>query len=138
MLFLEFAALINDERRVLQYLRDKGVLRSRMDCPKCGRRMNEQSAARSSDGIAFRCARCKVKRSIRSGSFFVNSRLPLKTLASILYLLSLDVLQKTIAEIIGVQRRIVSDFANLLRERYGAVLLQDVSKLGGIGTIVQV
>jgi hypothetical protein len=138
MNFFEFAEMVSKPQEVLRYVRRKGLLLNYANCSRCGWRMSDQSSCQSIDGLVFRRTKCKSKESIRSSSFFENSKLELRVVASIVYLLSAEVLQLTIAEILDLDRGTVSDFANLLREEMGQKLMRDEERLGGPGIIVQV
>jgi predicted XRE-type DNA-binding protein len=138
MKFLEFTALVASDTAIISYLRENGLLVRSVICERCNKRMNEQVWMESRDGRAFRCTKCKSRKSIRTHSFFARSRLSIQIIACIIYLLSADVLQKTVAEMLDVDKDTVCDFANLLREEMSQKLIRDDEKLGGQGVIVQV
>ena len=90
------------------------------------------------DGYVFRCPQCKRKTSLRSGSFMENSKISLAEFSAILYFHHLDVLQKDIAEILGLSTNTVTDYSNIIREQCSNVLISEDEKLGGEGVRVQV
>jgi transposase-like protein len=138
MLLFDFLDTVTDIRRLILFLRNKNVLPSRTNCNSCNRPMNEQKSTATIDGVIFRCTKCKRTFSIRKGSFFEKSKLELRVIASIIYLLSMDVLQKTIAEMLAINADTVSDMAEWVRQEYTKQLIKEDERLGGVGTIVQV
>ena len=55
-------------------------LNKNQQCPHCGAPMKWAKSVRSADGARWRCYKrsCPKELSIRHGSFFAKSRLPLK------------------------------------------------------------
>jgi transposase-like protein len=138
MNFLGFCNLISSQEKVVEFLRDKGVLRKTTNCDRCHRSMTNQVRTRAIDGIVYRCPNCKCEKSIRIGSFLSDCRLALDVFASLVYLLQTEMPFKFIAEILNLQPNTVTDYANLLREEYSKDLIERGRKLGGPGRIVQV
>ena len=73
----EFLHLYRDSASALRVLRSTGMLCESKRCI-CGSMMRDEYD-RCSDGMIFRCksSACRKKTSIRDGSFFANSKLPL-------------------------------------------------------------
>ena len=138
MLFLDFCATVSAPERLLDYLRNMGVLHRTVICGKCTREMAIQCFSTSCDGCRFRCSRCKATKSIRTGSFMAECRLSLQKFSSIVYLLQAEVPFKFIAELLDIHPNTVTDYANLIRENYGRDLVENGALLGGQGKIVQV
>jgi transposase-like protein len=138
MKFFDFVDLIRDTETVVNYLREKGALQSRRTCENCGRAMTVQKLTRAIDGLCFRCPKCKSQRSIRSSSFIETLKLPLPTIAAMIYFLNLETLAKHIAEILDLDEHTVLDFAAMMREEKGKYLLATGEMLGGDGIRVQV
>lgn len=138
MLFFDFIKLISDDGNLITYLRGVGFLKKPEQCRKCNGRVSEQVSSRAADGIQFKCCKCKATISARAGSFFRCSRLPLKTVACIIYFLTMEVPHKRIADTLGINKNTVTDYANLVREEYSRELVPLEEKLGGPDTIVQV
>ncbi len=65
---------------LFQFLQGKNLLASRMMCQNCTTQMNFQPRDESvcSDGYTWRCPDCYTFKSVRHGSFFSKSRLPLQ------------------------------------------------------------
>jgi len=70
----------------IAWMRANGLLSGQMNCPKCGAIMTERPYARIQEGIAWRCQvrQCRATASIRRGSFFERSQLPLKKLLDVI------------------------------------------------------
>jgi len=69
------------------WLRANGLLAIGMQCGQCGSIMEEKVYSRVADGVIWRCPprQCRATISIRKGSFFEASHLPLRTLADVIY-----------------------------------------------------
>lgn len=139
MNFFEFTDVISTEEKIIEYLCENNLLQRIRRCEKCENRdMIFQKLHEAKDLFVHRCSKCKTKCSLRKGTFFEKSKLQLKTILSILYLLCADVKQLTIAEMLNINRKTVMDFANFLREEYTNSFLHSDFMLGGLGLIVQV
>lgn len=138
MVFLDFVDIIASNECVLHFLREKGVLRGSCLCIQCNHVMSTQAYSAALDGCVFRCSKCKRRKSIRVGSFLVDCKLPLRTFASLVYMLQLDVHYNVISEELEVEAHTVTNYANLLREEYSRNLLEFGQMLGGPGHTVQI
>ena len=86
-------ALQTAERgRCVEWLREIGLLARVKLCHLCQSPMTEGPNARIADGIRWRCNRrtCRTQASIRDGSFFSGSNLPLDKIVKILYFYSYE------------------------------------------------
>ena len=137
MKFFEFIELIEDKAGLLEYPQGKGVLRRGSFCDVCSRVMGMQESTRTIDGFCFRCTKCKRTKSIRSGSFLEDFKLPIKVVAAIIYLHHMEVLNKHIEEVLDISEDSVIDCLNLMREQCGKMLIEHGQKLGGPGIRVQ-
>ena len=63
---------------IISFLQGKGLLAQQLTCHRCSVAMNIARRASLTDGHAFRCPQCHTYTSLRSGSFFEKSRLPLQ------------------------------------------------------------
>ena len=130
--------MVSSTEKVVEFLREREVLRTSATCSKCVRPMSTQKRRNAYDGICFRCSKCKAEKSIRIGSLLVDCRLSLQVFASLLYLLQTEMPFKFIAEILDLRVDTVGDYANLLREEYSKDLIENGQMLGGLGRIVQI
>ena len=69
------------------WLHRKGLLPVNMACPRCNSVMEECQYSRVSNGIIWRCPpkQCRATISVRKGSFFKKSHLPLTKLCDLLH-----------------------------------------------------
>ena len=87
--FLTF--LFSDKALSLQFLKDVGLLRTKMTCNTCGRDMVWYADPNRNDGYRWRCRRrtsvsqCSVSMSIRQGSWFQQSNLTLMEVMFLTY-----------------------------------------------------
>src|SRR3954453_22262270 len=71
---------------MLKFLAHHDCLHNGCLCPKCAVSMTLVKASDRSDGFKWRCPSCKSReKSVRAGSFFDNSKLPIDKLVLILY-----------------------------------------------------
>ena len=137
MLFFEFTKLLNDQLKLILYFQERSLLHKSMVCDRCIKDMQLQEFSHNIDGYCFRCTRCKTRKSLR-GDLLRNSKLDLKTFASILYFHHLEVLQKHIAEQLNITEKTVVDFCHFIREQCSKSLLNSGERLGGVEIRVQV
>ena len=62
----------------ITFLQQKGLLATNKTCGTCHASMTLGSKRDISDGSIFRCRNCKTTKSLRVGSFFSKSKLPLQ------------------------------------------------------------
>jgi len=69
-----------------QWLKGRGLLAANMQCPHCNTVMQERTYNRVLDGVVWRCPsqQCRATVSVRRGSFFQNSNLPLTKLTDLI------------------------------------------------------
>ncbi len=143
-LFSLGAIIFGDKIKLIDWLKNKGLLASSMDCQKCNNgtamvftERTEQGG--SKDGYTWRCTHCHTMKTIRAGSFFAKSKLPLNKWVFLLYLWSMDVgvctaaLQAEVSEVTAV------DVYQFCRDVCSTRLLSDgPTMLGGNGVVVQI
>jgi transposase-like protein len=123
---------------IITFLRSKGLLAQTMMCPHCSTAMHEATRNDISDGVRWRCATCKTSKSIRDGSFFSKSRLPLQKWLLLLYLWARDYPVRDIAQEAEIDKNVACDVMNWFREVCSTKLIRTVITLGGPGKIVQI
>ena len=79
--------LAENKEDLIEYLKEIGLLASEMNCSKCNTKMHFTVKKSSSDGYRFVCRQCKRELSIRTGSIFSGSKLKIKEIFLIIYLL---------------------------------------------------
>ena len=71
---------------LISWLQGKGLLPTSRTCSSCSgivTRLGKRGDV--SDGCVWRCPQCKTTKSVREGSFFTKSRMPLKKWLLLLY-----------------------------------------------------
>jgi hypothetical protein len=134
-IFLTF--LFCDQAIAIQFLKDMGLLRSKVQCNTCGRDMTWSAEPHIPEGFRWQCrrkvarAKCSKSRSIKHGSWFRQSNL---TFQEILYL-TYDIVRREPAHQIQNEHRFSShttaDWGMFCRETM-LVLMEGCSeKIGG-------
>ena len=136
--------IFGDKLKLIEWLQGKGLLASSKDCEKCNngtnmvfRERTEQGG--SKDGYTWRCPVCHTMKTIRAGSFFEKSRMPLNKWMFLMYLWSMDVGVCTAALQAEVTEKTAVDVYQFLRDVCSTRLLSDgPTLLGGDGVVVQI
>ena len=132
-----------DPRKLIDYLRAKGLLRSQQDCNNIhsacsGVSMQWTWQATRGDGFVWRCPVCHKTKSIRNGSFFSQSKLPLHTWVHVLHQWAMEVpVTKACKQMLISEKRCI-DVYQWCRDVCSTKLLVNPIVLGGPGTVVQI
>lgn len=123
---------------LIRILKEIGLIRNSYYC--CDVQSNVRSRSRLSDGVMFRCPVCKSYKSIRTGSFFEQSRLSLWQIFGLLYLSSDSIIKyKFIKKELNVKaKQSVTDWKNFIRDIYVNYTLNNNTMIGGSGITVQI
>lgn len=132
-----FLSLIQSKQNAAQYLQDKMILNRRSTCCKCQRYMSCQTLNESIDGIVFRCTTCKSKRSVRAGTYWQRSKLPPQKILMLLYFWSSKATNSQISTYLKISSTTCVDHLNFIREICSWAMMRVLTKLGGVGKIVQ-
>ena len=100
--------------------------------------MQERSRNDITDGKSWWCPQCKGRKSIRHGSFFAKSRLPLKKWMLLLHFWLREFPVTTAALDAGIHKSTAIDVYQWFREVCTTTLLNTPIVLGGTGAIVQI
>ena len=100
--------------------------------------MDEAHRRDVTDQYSWQCYNCKTRRSIRHGSFFSKSKLPLQKWLLMLYLWAREYPVTDAAEESEISARVAVDIYQWLREVCTTKLLQTPIILGGPGVVVQI
>ena len=98
--------------------------------------------AHLTDGFRWRCHKkaCRTQLSIRDGSFFSKSRLPLRALVEILYIWARG--ESTVIKCktdIGISDPTITDWKNFIRDVCNEmVVVRDPCTIGGVGHTVEI
>jgi len=124
---------------VIKWLARYGLLANEMSCPNCGAPMRIIKYSTSvNDGMRWKCPNDGVRRSIRHGSFFSKSNLPLKTLVQFIILYSSAHPLNYIIEQLEISTHPAVDWAHFLREIAGQWIFENQQPIGGPGTVVEI
>jgi hypothetical protein len=84
-LLLEFTSNLGPDR-IMSFMKDIGLIPRSVICPSCGRATaNTQRLRDSADGFVYKCVPCDKRITVRKGTIFENSSLPLSTLMILLW-----------------------------------------------------
>ena len=86
--FLDVAPLFSNIRMCIEYMRGRNLLLQDLMC--CRNICSKVFDSGTSDQQVFQCNICKSRKSIRKGSFWSKSKLPLTILLAILYFFAQD------------------------------------------------
>ena len=123
-----------DQEMRMVWLQQRGLIASQKTCKKCDSDMRFGAKSDVTDGFVWRCKRkgCKTIVSVRDGSFFKKSKLPMSKLLHCIYLWALE------TSIVSATAQLAVDFYNFLREVCSTALIRNPVQLGGPGRIVQI
>ena len=121
----------------IAFLQQKGLLASNKTC-SCSTPMLLRPKSDISDGQIFQCPSCKTTKSIRAGSFFSKSKLPLQKWLILLYWWIRQYPVTDAAEEAQVSRETAINIYQWLREVCTTTLLTTPILLGGPQKVVQI
>lgn len=123
--------------QLITFLQSKNLLATNKTCP-CGSAMQLSSRSDVSDGVRFRCPVCRKCATIRDGSFFSKSRLPLQKWAILMYWWARNYPVTDAASEAEVTEASACAVYQWLREVCSTRLLHTTIRLGGPGITVQI
>ena len=130
---------LNDPIQLAAKLRYYNILKSTVYCSSRGcRREMRAEKHNNADGYIWRCGTCRKTRTIRAGSYFERSKLPLKKLVLLAYCWAYDIPQHAQAKLCGVSYRVSIQWNVYFRDVTTEWLKQNPIKLGGKGVICQI
>ena len=134
---LQLAQILSSVSETISYLRNKGLLAKNMF--HCGRECYENRNPNTSDTVMFQCKVCRKKISVREGSIFSRSRLPLKTLLVLIHSFANSLsMTETMKLLVGaINKNTVVQWFTYLREICSQYLVSHPVVLGQNGAVVQ-
>jgi hypothetical protein len=142
MVFLTF--LISDKDLGIQFLKDVGLIRSKVTCNTCGRDMTWCADPTTTDGFRWRCrrkvveAKCSKPKAIKRGSWFQHSKL---TFQDVLYLTQ-DIVRREPAQLIqqeyGFSSKTIADWSMFCRQTMLEYMEGCSVKIGGPNKTVEI
>jgi hypothetical protein len=106
---------INTETCV-QWLARFGLIANKLRCVRCRNECRLVRDTSTVDGLFWRCPHCNCKKSIRTGSFFSRSKLPLQDLVEIIFHWSHEHKETEVLEDLHVDWKTAVDWYNFMRE----------------------
>ena len=132
----------DNPRVVIDFFFGEGLLATRTACPSCFNDARLMPRKQLTDMFAWHCKnnRCGTRsyHSVRAGSFFDQSRVPLAKSLHLMYLWCQDSPVKAAAETLDLSRQSVQQHFLFLREICAAHLLANPMTLGGPNVVVQI
>ena len=128
---------------VFKFCKENNLLKNNNWCTVCNKEMKLKQSKVSNDGYVWKCSgkRCnKCVVSIRKGSFFERSKLPIKTILFLIYEWSRDNPIKEVCHEYGLSEHTVGDWFRFLRDICFESLasLNLSKKIGGESKIVEI
>lgn len=135
----ELLTLIQSFHSIFTFLVDRGLIASRSEC-SCGSDMVLKERQNTPDGFIWECPskNCRRRRSIRTGSFFEDSKIPLGQWLYVIFLWSIDESNKRLSLLTGLSLRTVVTTLEKLRNVCSWKILNGNIKLGGRGKTVEI
>lgn len=127
--------LFSSQTLLIQHMFNKNLLKQDQKC--CNEIMSMIVVKDKGDGYIFRCKLCKKKRSIRSGSFFSQYKLPLGVIMKAIISWSEECLQKDVIRTTSISKATVQNIYKELR-RICLTAMEQVERLGSNDSIVQI
>ena len=117
----------------ISFLQQKGLLATNQTCSSCQASMTLGQKSDISDGHIFRCSMCKTTKSLRAGSYFSKSKLPLQKWLVLMYWWLRQYPVSDAAEEAKVSRETAINVYQWFREVCSTKLLASPIVLGGAG-----
>ena len=116
------------------------LLASYRQCSQCSSDMKLAETTRVNDGYMWRCTnkRCRTWLSIRSGSFFEESNIPLSNWLHVMYLWAIQLTGSKISRLTGLSKPTVIRALGELRTLCSNKILNSGMKIGGVGKTVEI
>jgi hypothetical protein len=133
-----FFAEFPENDKAVEYLFEKGILKSISFCGRCDKQMNIQIMKTKVDGHVIRCCKCKATKSVRKGTFLEKSKISAKTFLLFLYFWTNNSSIAQLRTFTALSEKTCVEYANFLREIASWKFENEDRKLGGIGHVVQI
>ena len=100
--------------------------------------MEERRRRDVKDGYKWWCKACKTSKTIRAGSFFKKSKIPLRTWILLIHLWAYQLPVCTVAQLVEVHKETAINVFQWLREVCSTKLVNTSIILDGSGVVVQI
>lgn len=132
--FTQLNDAISDDFSMLQWAARRKLIRNSVTCTTCNQPAALNRYTQGTDGYRWRCSAHNFTHSVRSGSFFANSRLPIRKIIRFMYLWCHDLPQDFIMFELDMgedSRHTVVDWANFMRDVCQEHLIRNPQEIGG-------
>ena len=132
--------LCHDNKAVIHWLAQYGLIRNSLRCERCERDMTLQQCRQANyvDGFCWACPVCRRQKAVTCNSFFAGSHLPLLKLVDCIYWWSRQIQQTVAIDELGISHQSVIDWWNFIRDVCCQYLLDHPVEMGGPGRTVEV
>ena len=139
MRYFEVLALTQNFQTTFTFLVERGLLLSERDC-QCGTEMVWKEARNAVDGYIWECpaSNCRKQCSIRTGSFFEDSEIPLGQWLHVIFLWSIDEANKQLSLLTRLSLNVVMEALQKLRDVCSLKILHGNVQLEGRGKTVEI
>jgi hypothetical protein len=140
MQLLDMVEIVSNQQSAIDWARSRRLLRISIECDVCGRRMTQVPNSVPPDFEAFRCYACDRKKSIRCGSIFFNTNIPLSKALLLLYFFSRNTANSVCCIELDLTDKTVTHWFRLFRKVCVYFFEQIASDeiLGGPGLVVEI
>lgn len=134
----------NDVFTTMEFLAKRSLLKNSQLCNNCNVHCMLAAYTQGIDKKMWKCPTCGLRKSIRDGSFFTGSHLPLSKIVILIYCFANDFPQDQVKYEAEIQNQnTVIDWFNFIREEIDIHLTQQATMIGGFDangepTIVEV
>ena len=133
MTYCDLCRKLSTTEDVIQWCRQTGLLRTSLECPRCGCDCREVPRAGYPEKLAFRCPRkgCQKVMSLRHGSFFSNSKLAIELILSLILLWINNTTVSKAASELQIRKATVVDWYNFNRDFCAQYFSDHPIEIGG-------
>lgn len=130
---------LRDPARLVEWCMQTGLINNTYICPNCGQNMKLTNSVRITDKYNWRCRKDghDVRRSIRRGSWFEESKLSMIDILITTYMWIMNVPGEFIAIDRNISAATVVEWKNFCREVCIDACLRENEILGGVGIVVE-
>ena len=123
---------------IITYSQKQGLIANNYLCSKCNVDMTVAPIETVIDKYAWRCKKCRSRKSIRRGTWFSNSHLSLSSILQLTFFWCDKLERRIIRRELEISEATLVDWYNLCREICVEIMLNHCDTIGGLGKIVDI
>jgi len=124
---------VHDSTSAMSWLAKRRLLKNQMECTTCNVSCSLQVYNQGVDGKRWACPDCGFRKSIRIGSFFTRSHLPLHQIILLMYCFALDYPQNLTQHETGIQHAsTIMDWFSFCRKEICVHMGNNADEIGGM------